>query len=462
MTHLNRRLYILPLLLVLLCTTGCENKNSDTTPSSETKLTSIVFAANDSFPGLKNASFTIDLSYDTALVYNEDSLPLGTRIDSVVTTFRFSTTIGYARFISDSDTTLITTSDTLNFMPRPCHLYVISEDMLHERYYDIYVNVHTVDPDLYVWTRPVDNLFAGNCDVHAENLNDIIQLYAQDGISLVLYRSADGKTWTGPLAPTGLPKGANVRQIIKGKNHLYYAENNRLYTTADGLTWTSADCSGLGFNLQNMLFYYNDSVWAVVSDPASGDLWFATMAEGGTLAKQNQIGVINDYYRYSYEHFPISDFCSVVFSGRSGRRRAMIMGGYDTDGNALNSRWNLEWVDTETSHGFYRFENFTVEQPNFAAITGAALVWYDEKMLLFGALGNGTSIVERPVLESMDEGMNWSVPDSTQNVLPADFVVRQRQAVAITDDDAILLIGGQNRTTSFSDVWRGRKNSIDW
>ena len=463
MTHLKRLSYILPLLLVLLvCGTSCEKKNSDTTLSSETKLTAIVFAANDSFPGLKNASFTIDLSYDTALVFNEDSLPVGTRIDSVVTTFHFSSTIGYATFISGDDTTLITTSDTLNFTPRPCHLRVISQDMAHERNYDIYVNVHTVDPDLYVWNRTTENLFSGNCDVYAENLGGTIQLFAQDGINLALYRSADGRTWTGPLTPTGLPRGANVRQIIKGKHHLYYAEENRLYSSADGLTWTSTDCSALGFTIQNMLFCYNDSVWAVVSDPVSGNLWFATMAEGGTLARQNQIGVINDYYRFAYEHFPVSDFSSVVFSGKSGRKRAMIMGGYDAEGKPLNSRWNLEWIDTDATVGYYRFENFTIEQPDFSSITGAALVWYDDKMLLFGALENGTTIVEHPVLESVDEGMNWSVPDSAQNILPEEYVVRQRQAITVTADEAILLIGGQNRTTSFSDVWRGRKNSIDW
>lgn len=462
MIQLKRIFYILPLLLLLLGITGCQKNDTDTTPSSDTKLVGITFAANDSFPGLKNASFTIDFSYDTALVYNEDSLPIGTRIDSVVTTFRFSTTIGYARFMSELDTVLITTSDTLNFTPRPCYLYVQSQDMKHERNYKIYVNVHTVDPDLYVWSRPKENLFSGNCDVHAENLKGTIQLYTQDGIKPALYRSTDGKNWTGPLAPVGLPQSANVRQIIKGDSLLYYAEGNQLYTTADGMIWTASDYSGQGFNLQNMLLCYNDSVWAVVSDPATGDLWFATMAEGGTLAKQQQLGTINKHYRLAGEKFPISDFSAVAFYGKSGRKRAMIMGGYDAEGNALNSRWNLEWIDTDAGAGYYRLENFTIEQPEFSSLTGAALVWYDDKMLLFGALENGTKIVEHPVLESVDEGMNWNIPDSAQNKLPEEYTPRQRQAIVITDDSAILLIGGQNRTTSFSDVWRGRKNSIDW
>jgi hypothetical protein len=152
----------------------------------------------------------------------------------------------------------------------------------------------------------------------------------------------------------GLPRGANVRQIINSDTRLYYAENNHVYCTEDGMNWVSVDCSGLGFKVENMLFEYNDSIWAIVSDPASGDLWFATMAEGGTLARQNQIGRINKYYRSSEEQFPISDFSAVVFHGRSGRKRAMVMGGFGTNGAPLNSRWNMEWIDTDSTTGFYR------------------------------------------------------------------------------------------------------------
>ena len=461
MIQLKKILCLLPALVFLIGWSSCEKK-SETTPSSETKLTAIVFAANDSFPGLKKASFTIDFSQDTALVYNEDSLPVGTRIDSVVATFYFSTTIGYATFYSGDDTVLVTASDTLNFEPRPCRLHVVSEDQKNERDYNIYVNVHTVDPDLYLWSQTQESLFSGNCDVHAENLNGVIQLYRQDGINAALYRSVDGREWTGPLPVNGLPKSANVRQIVKGDKRLYYAESNRIYSSTDGQNWVSDDCSALGFKVENMLFHYNDSIWAVVSDPASGDLWFATMKEGGTLAKQNQIGRINDYYRFSYESFPVSDFSALVFSGRSGRRRAMVMGGFDADGNALNSRWNLEWIDTDATTGYYRLENFTIEQPEFTALTGAALIWYDYKMLLFGAEEGSSATTIHTVLESVDEGMNWSIPDSAQNMLPDTFVHRRCQAAVVTNDRAILLIGGQNRTTSFSDVWRGKKNSIEW
>lgn len=393
------------------------------------------------------------MGHDTALVYNVDSLPFGTELDSLVASFYFKTSIGYAVFYSDSDTVVLSTTDTLNFTQRPCLLYVLSEDQKHEQYYHIYVNVHKVDPDLYVWNCSTDKLFDGNKDVHAEYFHDQICLFAQDGLGACLFTSADGRQWSAAQQPVGLPKESNVRQIIKGDNYLYYAEGTTLYRSADGLHWTAQDCSSLGLSLESMLFYYHDLVWAVASD-AAGSLFFTTMQEDGEMTKQEIDGMSS-----LDEHFPISDFSSLTFEGKSGRLRAMIMGGHDKAGNALNSRWNIEWVQESATSGYYRMENFTIEQPSFAPLTGASLVWYDDHILMFGGADQNTTIGTYPILESIDEGMNWMVPDSASNSMPEGYKVRQRQA-AVVVDKSIVLIGGQSRTESFADVYLGKKNSM--
>ena len=470
---IDKVLYSLALICALLFAgTSCEKNNTTTTRSSDTKLTGIVFATNTNNPGISDAVFTMDYSQDTALAYNLDSLKYGTRLDSVVTTFYFSTNIGYAMFSStyvdsvgavDTIVKLISAGDTLDFRRQPCLLYVLSEDQSKEQYYHIYVNVHQVDPDLYVWKQTQDALFQGSCDVQAvlSPLDESVLLFTQDGLDVQRYTSVDGTVWSAPQMPTGLPKDANVRGIVRAESFLYYTQGNQLYTSKDGLSWNAAALSG-SLNYLTMLFFYNDSVWALAEDPATNELWFATMAEGGTLAKQTQIGAINSYYRTGADRFPVSDFSALAFEGKSGRLRAMVMGGFDAQGRALNSRWNLEWLDTDEDEGYYRLENFTIEQPEFAPLTGASIVWYDDKILLFGSADRDQHIGDYPILESLDEGMNWAVPDSAQNRLPADYPVRQRQAVVVTNDDAILLVGGRNQTTVFADVWRGRKNSIDW
>lgn len=435
---------------------SCTPKEEEKVYQTSTKLSSIVFSANDSFPGIENASFTIDFSYDTALVYNEDSLPYGTKLDSVAARFFFETTIGYALFCSDSDSVILSTTDTLDFRPRPCLLYVLSEDQKNEQYYHIYVNVHQVDPDLYVWNCAKENLFSGNKDVHAEYFNDQICLFTQDGMGAQLYTSPDGILWSAAQSPTGLPAGANVRQIIKGKDFLFYAEGTRLYSSADGLNWTVQDCSSLGLTLESMLFYYHDLVWAVASD-AAGKYYFTAMEENGAMAKQDIKGI-----DALSEHFPVSDFSTLAFIGKSGRLRALIMGGYDKTGTALNSRWSLEWVQETANSGFYRMENFTIEQPSFAPLTGASLVWYDDHILMFGGADENTTIGTYPILESVDEGMNWTVPDSASNCMPEGYKQRQRQTAIVLPNQTIVLIGGQSRTESFSDVYLGKKNSMSF
>lgn len=449
-------------MLLAMLAASCEKKQ-ETTLASGTKLTSIVFAKDTSNVGISKASFTVDFNTgtDTALVYNEDSLACGTRIDSVVATFYFSTNIGYAMFRSDSTEKLVSASDTLNFTARPCVLRVVSEDQAHEQYYHIYVNVHTMDPDLYVWEQPKDDLFDGHRDVHAENFHGQVHLYTQDGVGVRLFRSTNGTVWGPQLTPTGLPKTADVRRIIHSKNYLLYTQDNILYTTSDGQAWSATDCSGTGLTLVNLLFWYNDSIWSIAKD-AAGDLVFATWNEGGLPKVNSQIGPIKQYFRTSSDQFPVSDYSALTYVGKSGRLRAMIMGGYDEMGMALNTRWNLEWVDTDDFEGVYHLENFTIEQPEFERIVGAAVVWYDDRLLLFGSANADNVVDDNPILESIDEGMNWIIPDSTHNMLPPTYTSRCRQTAVITDDWAILLIGGQNRTTSYADVWRGKKNSIDW
>ena len=51
--------------------------------------------------------------------------------------------------------------------------------------------------------------------------------------------------------------------------------------------------------------------------------------------------------------------------------------------------------------------------------------------------------------------------DSTKNQLPEAYQARQKQT-AIVRDNYIYLFGGQDSRNTYSDVYKGRLNSIDW
>jgi hypothetical protein len=163
---------------------------------------------------------------------------------------------------------------------------------------------------------------------------------------------------------------------------------------------------------------------------------------------------------YLPNEFPISDFAATAFESSSERPRAMIVGGRSTNGSPLNSRWNLEYVPStnDNAQGIYRLKDFTISQPTFHTLTGASIVEYGGHLIMFGGIDNDLKWNSN-ILYSDDEGMNWYVPDTACNQLPIEYESRQNQSV-IVEQTSIYLIGGQSDTTSFSDVYRGRLNSL--
>ena len=67
----------------------------------------------------------------------------------------------------------------------------------------------------------------------------------------------------------------------------------------------------------------------------------------------------------------------------------------------------------------------------------------------------------RDIYISDNEGISWYAADSTENQLPIEYSERQKQS-AIVRDNYIYLFGGQDAIQTYSDVYRGRLNSIDW
>ena len=89
---MRKFLYIFSSFLVIILS-GCDlNNNNTTTLSSVAKLSSFSFTANDSFPGLAAAVFTIEERIDTGLVWNKDSMLYGTNLTRVVPRFTFAAT----------------------------------------------------------------------------------------------------------------------------------------------------------------------------------------------------------------------------------------------------------------------------------------------------------------------------------------------------------------------------------
>lgn len=443
---MKRFLYIL-LGIMPFFWVGCESGSSRTSSSSSVaKLNTFSFAKNDSMPGLASAVFTVEERLDTGLVWNKDSILYGTSLSRVVPRFTFAATPG-AAFITLADTTCALTGyDTLDFTKTPIYLTIRSSDRSTTKVYEIRATVHQVDPDLYTWTCINNGIYDhDDSEQRTVELDDTFVLIKSNGFSLEVWQSADGADWSCGGEPTGLPTGTKVRQIISSGDTLYYAQDNQLYTSTDAVTWTAHSVS---YPVITMLLYWNDKVWALVDN------------NGYELATWGDDQLVLSGIRPEGE-FPISDFATVCFQSSSLRERAMIIGGFADNGKSLNTRWNLEYSRHTPENGGYRLQEYSIDRPSFTSLTGVSIIWYKDQLLLFGGVNDQMTYFGRDILVSSDEGLTWTKADTAHNQLPEVYQARQKQT-AIVRDNNIYLFGGQDRTTTYSDVYRGRLNSIDW
>ena len=443
-------IFLIGFLPFMAVSCDLDAKDSTNTVYNEALVTAMTFMANDSFPGLKEAKFTIITSTDTGKIYNVDSLRYGTRIDSVIPSLSFNHTPAYTIFYtgvdSTADTIVYTGADTINFTVQPTKLVVMASDKETAKVYEIYVNVHSVDPDLYEWECLTDAVYqADGGENKAVLLNDCLMLYVNNGFQTQLYHSINGSAWSAGEVVSSLPANCNVRKILEAEGTLYYPDGNQLYTSTDGRNWTSHSVSG--FRILNMLYLFNDSIWGI-AERSDNQLQFCNMAKNGQMQLTGDI---------LPENFPVSDYAALPFASASNRKRAMIVGGFDRHGNTLNTRWNVEYLKGKG----YSMTNFSVEQPSFASLTGAAIVRYNNEFHMFGSVSDNNQISDYNQLISTDEGLNWYEPDTAKNSLPASYQNRQKASVFVDEKTHyIYIIGGQNRTQSFADVYRGRLNKL--
>ncbi len=439
-------IYILLLLAASLIACGDDDNNA-TEVSSDTTVTSMYFSKNDTMPGLAAAVFTIEEGIDTGKIYNIDSIQYGTRVDSVIPIFTFQQTPGAAIIYTQTDTIILSAGDTIDFSHNPTRLQVVASDNITTKWYNIFVNVHQVDPDLFDWQQLATNIYpTESTEQQAFQLGNMFYILVNNGIENLLYESGNGRGWTR-VDISGLPQNCQVRNIIQADGTLYYADKNQIYTSTDPTIWKSVSVP-TDIQLINMLFAFNDSIWAIAQHTQSQTYHLATSKD----LQQWQL------HETLPSNFPISDYAALTFRSVSNRPRAMVVGGFSAIGESLNTRWNMEY----TPENGYKWTNFSIEQPNFASLTGIDIVWYNQRFYLFGGVDANNQIGEYAILESVDEGMNWRIPDSVHNCLPASYPLRTKASAFVGTDNAIYIAGGQSRTEIFADFYRGKLNSIDW
>jgi len=434
---------------------SCLGDDYVTDTSNNPCFVSLSFLKNDSVPNLENAVFTLvfDETIHDSIIVNLDSLPYQTRIDSVYAVFSFkSSSACYLIFDNDSLVTY-SSGNPIDFT-KVSQIKNIASDGVTERTYYIKVNVHQVDPELYVWKKLIDNVYSFTAqDQKAIYFKGKIYFFVSSNAGNFLYNSTNGTSWT-EYTINGLPPLATFQDIqIFNDTTLFLTQNNsNLYFSTDGINWSLYQYAD--FQFSSLLFVMNNQLWAIVNTINDGKYRFASSNDGSHWQLNNEIPA----------NFPISNFTSISFYSRTKTPKALVINGTSVDNQPLGTRWSTEngsyWVD------------FSIEDKSLDSLDqGAPIIFYDNKLFILGR--NKEKTEKNYFRQSIDEGLSWQIPDSNYNYLPEDFQARHYSSFFVfnprpydkTDkkeqieaSNRIYIIGGKNSSGWFSDVWTGKVN----
>ena len=433
------------LFCVAVVLSACLNTNDTTvTSSTNPRMTSLTLAGNDS---ITKAVFSINA--DSVTIENVDSLPFGTPINKAIPTFSFVSSVGAVYYLNGSSTAKsVTGKDTIDFNS-PVKIKNTAADNFTAKEYTIKVNVHKVEPKLYVWSMLPNSVGAANpTSQKAIYFNNKLLYYATEAGATALYTSINGVSWAQANL-SGLPANASMINTVQFKGNLYYTQNGMtIYSSADGMSWSSADYSPADYTFQSLLFSLDGNLWAIVHH-STGDLKyrFASSVDGSTWLVKGDLDA----------NFPVSDFAALSFTSRvGGKPRAIIIGGKDANGTILNTNWNTEngtyWVNFNESAGH--------SQSLDTLALGASLIAYDSKLFVFGTKKDNIKVAQYKV--SLDEGLTWQAPDTLYNRMPKSFPLRNYSSVVVDNSNRIYIVGGKDNTTVFTDVWTGKLNRLSF
>ncbi len=460
-----KRIYfiLIPALLALM--NSCLG-SSEVEVSGNPYFVSLSFLANDSIPNIDKAVFTLeyDESLQDSIIVNLDSLPFETRIDSVYPVFYFRST-SITRLFQDTpdgiDTIYLSgnssnlINDTIDFT-YPTRVQNFSADGTAERTYHIKVNVHQVEPELYVWNK-LKNQITANSDINQQAIlfNNRYLFYtgSEIGNSLYVAEGPDLTTESQWISKTLSFPATNrtslkLRYMTVHQDKLFVSDNdNRLYSSTDGETWTEVAYDMSEAGIYNILFSLNDSLWTIARTTATNEFQLRYLTHDNKLIYQDKLP------QKDSRRFPVNDYASLVFKSAVGRPKFIVIGGYSETGELISSNW-IGQINIQNQMAWEPLRNNALPP-----VQDAALVQYDDKLLFFGGLQNNGTIVS--LRESLNEGLDWSIPDSTYNMLPEEFETRSYQSVIINEvDQRLYFIGGKNNNTIYSDVWTAKLNRL--
>jgi hypothetical protein len=428
-------------VIVALAFSACLNTNAPAKSNNADIALSLKSATATALPSITFSRQDVNNADGTSVIYtvftNADSLPYLTKPDSLIPIISGNSLFSIT--IHTKDTTIekfdASKPDTLDFSDT-VQIVTVAEDEKTTKTFKIVVNIHQNDPDLYTWI-PRQSIYSDNATAEKLLVINATQfLYLKVGSSVKLYVCENEKDWTATNL-TGFPNGFDIKYIFQTDDKLYIAQNNEIFSSQDGISWSSVSTAT---SIDNLLFSLNNEIFGITKSDLSlyrfsGSDWEKIL----TLP----------------DKFPVDGAGICVASSVSGSQRAFFVGGEDKDGTLLSSVWS-------TYSGTY-FTNLGATSNWFSPRRDVCAIQYDNEFMMIGGKDNAL-IIGDFFYVSPDYGLSWREPYENMTSNEDIFVPRLNLQAALNKEKTkIYFVGGQNGDGTFvKDAWIVLKNSVLW
>lgn len=458
-------------LIAMMCVTSC-NSDDDTPEEVEIKWSDVAVTAfslgkDDSvLVSLDSVFFAIDL--DNAQIYNPDSLPKGTKIDTILVNLTYATVSkAELKFRTNEgvdtvkDITTSSGNDTVNFANGPVILKLTSLDEKVTRDYTIRINVHNMAPDSLAWGDVAYTRLPGASAPVAQHTtatdnNEAACFVLDSENNLFRTTSESQEVRFGISTDMGkAPAGFDINTVTIADGKIYAVANGRLMRYESKDNWTDlAPMNWIYGNFDGKLLGVRTSTEGYVTAAWPSDTETAI----------------------SYD-FPVSGTSQMlVYSSEwSTEPLAIIIGGTKADGTPSGDTWAYDgssWLKI-SSQSLPAATGMTII-PYFTFRTSTRwIVTKRTTLFAFGGLkADGTC--QSRVYVSYDRGMHWSAGqdlvqlpkyiapryDAQAVVIPQTKTV-SRSASVWTECDTPSLPRWL-RVDSYSDRSRATKPLTEW
>ncbi|MBO7610433.1 MAG: hypothetical protein J6S96_09570 [Muribaculaceae bacterium] len=402
-------IYLLLVVLMVISAASCNKDNDDsgdvyvyTTSTSSTLVSKFALQANsDVMANLDSVFFTIDPERN--LIYNADSLPVGTNVSALKVSMTFNSSVGSAIFhISDASHNITdyeyssSSSEDIDFRYGVL-LSVTSADGLKTKEYTVKVNVHQVEPDSIVWPvsarrdlpASADENYAFGTAVTGSTYWCL--LHNNNGFVLSSADSPAGPWTQNEVSWSFEP---DVKSLAACDDKLYLLDvNGNLYTADESLSWTAA-----GVQWATILGGYTDRILGVTAEPYCYDEYPRREEFTPTAVS---------------EDFPIKGTSQLILAESTWAvaPQAVMMGGETVSGSLVSATWAYDgnrWAEVSgvqsvlpalTGATLFSYVTFTTDETTLK--TTAEETW----MVMGGKMADGS--FNKTTYVSKDHGITW-------------------------------------------------------